>query len=90
MIITLHILIALVSMAITTVAFVRPTRRLLYINYGFIGLTIASGVYLTVLSPAHMIETCTVGLTYLAVVSVGTVLARVKLGKLAREVVTTK
>lgn len=85
MIIILHILIALTSIALTTVAFLRPTRRLLHVNYGFIGLTIVSGTYLTLIAPAHMVETCTVGLGYLAVVTLGTVLARVKLGKLAVE-----
>lgn len=85
MIITLHILIALASITLTTAALIRPSRQLLRVNYSFIGLTVASGTYLTIIAPAHMVETCTVGLGYLVVVTLGTVLARVKLGKLVAE-----
>lgn len=88
MIIFLHIIIALTSIAVASYVFFRPSRRALLASYGLIGLTIASGTYLVVSAPAHMIEACTMGLVYLSIVSVGTFVARAKLARMAHETVT--
>lgn len=80
--IILHILIAITSIILTTLAFVRPTRRHLQLNYTFIGLTLGSGTYLILTAPAHMLEICTVGIVYLVASSAFTILAHIKLAKL--------
>lgn len=82
MIIILHILIALSSIILTSYVFLRPTRQALRLNYGLIGATLASGMYLVVSAPAHMLETCLMGITYLTIVSVGTAVARVKVAQI--------
>ncbi len=82
MIVFLHVLIAIASMAATTFAYIRPSATKLRTSYSLVGLTLASGIYLTWKAPAHMIEVCTVGLVYLAIVSLGIVLARHKLALL--------
>jgi hypothetical protein len=79
MIILLHVLIALASMAFTTYLYVSPSKNKLYVAYGLVGLTLASGTYLIVSAPAHMVQSCVMGLVYLAVVSVGIIAARKKL-----------
>lgn len=82
MIVILHVFIALMSIAHITIAYFRPTRRQLFISYGFVGLTIASGVGLVVSEPAHMIQACTSGLVYLAVMTVAIVATNVKLARI--------
>jgi hypothetical protein len=82
MIIILHIAIALISIALTTYTYFRPSALSLRAGYALVGLTVASGTYLTVASPSHMIETCTVGLAYLGIVSIGIIAARTRLAAL--------
>lgn len=79
MIVFLHVLIALASMAYATYVFFSPSQSKLKISYGLVGATLASGTYLTVINPAHMVQTCTTGLIYLAVVSAAILSARHKL-----------
>ncbi len=79
MIILLHVVIALSSIATTTYAFFFPSKSKLRLSYSFTAATVATGFYLLAAYPAHMIQTCTTGLIYLAVIIVGTVSARYRL-----------
>jgi hypothetical protein len=81
MIILIHVLIALASIGFTTYLYFSPSKGKLYTAYGLIALTIASGTYLIIGAPSHMVESCTMGLTYLALVSVGILAARKKLAQ---------
>jgi hypothetical protein len=78
----LHIIIALSSLVVTGIAYVAPSNIKLRLAYVLVALTVASGSYLIVAKPAHMVAACAEGLVYLAIVMVGIVLAR---GKLARQ-----
>jgi hypothetical protein len=84
LLVILHITVALSSIAFSTVMFVRPSKDGLRTNAALIIMTLLSGSYLVAAKPAHMLETCGVGLFYLAFVGVGVVVAR---RKLARETV---
>jgi len=79
MITALHVLIALASLAHITYTFTRPTKKQLYISYGTVALTLMSGVLLVVATPSHMMQACTSGLVYLAVMSVAILATNVKL-----------
>jgi len=79
MVVLLHVIIALTSVAYTTGLFFRPSKRKLYTSYGLVGLTLASGTYLVVTTHAHMLQACTGGLIYIGVVLVGIIPAHVKL-----------
>lgn len=79
MTILLHVLVAISGLAVTTFAYFRPSRALLRIAYTLAGLTLASGTYLVLQSPAHMVEACIVGITYFAFVTYGIVAVRRKL-----------
>lgn len=85
MTIVLHILIALASIVAVSWAFVRPAALSLRVTYSLTALTIASGTYLVVVMPAHMIQACTSGLVYLAGMSLAIVFARIKLVRLQAE-----
>lgn len=83
MIVLSHVIIALASMVVTSLAYLWPSIMKLRVAYGLVGATLASGFYLVWSEPAHMIEACTVGLFYIGVVSLGIVAARSKLAKLS-------
>ena len=79
MILLTHVILALASLGLTTYAFFHPTRLTLRMSYLLVALTVASGTYLILLSPAHMLQTCTTGLLYLSVVALGILAARGRL-----------
>lgn len=76
MILLAHILIALSSIVCASLAIFRPSRATLRTSYALVGATFASGFYLVWSAPAHMMEACTSGIIYLALVSVVLVIAR--------------
>ena len=79
MIVLMHVLAALSSLALTTVLYFRPTVNKLHANYALIATTLASGTYLVVSTHSGLISACFAGLLYLSAVALGTVLARQKL-----------
>jgi hypothetical protein len=81
LLIILHVFIALSSIAYSTYIFFAPTKDRLRVNFALIIMTLLSGSYLVAAKPAHMLESCTMGLLYLGFVSVGVVAARRKLAR---------
>ncbi len=78
MLVFLHVIIALGSVVFTTYLFFYPTRYKFFAAYGLVAATLASGTYLVVSTHARLLQACTSGLIYLAVVSTGIALARHK------------
>lgn len=79
-----HIIIASLSIIISSLAFIKPVKRLLMTGNIFIVATVASGTYLIFSNQVSILKTCLVGLAYLAVIITLTVLSRVKSRKLAK------
>lgn len=79
MAVLLHIIIALSSMAFTAYMFVRPSERKLQVSIGLIAGTVGTGTLLVVTTRGHILETCLMGLLYIAVTIFGTVAAQRKL-----------
>lgn len=79
MVVLLHVIIALSSITLSSYLFFKPSKKAMKASYGLIAGTVASGSYLIVTSPAHMLETCTVGLIYLGIVVAATLATRAKL-----------
>jgi len=86
MIVLLHVLIAVSSLALVTYTFIKPNNKLLLGSYLSIFATIASGLYLVWVEPARMLHTCEVGLVYLAVASTGVIAARIRFSKLKKSI----
>jgi hypothetical protein len=84
MVILTHVLIALASLALSAYSYFNPSQTMLRVSYGLIALTLASGTYLLLSKPSHMIEACMMGLAYLAIISIATVAARYKLTQMSR------
>jgi hypothetical protein len=79
MLILFHVLIALSSIIMTGYAFFVPTKAALRISYTLVGLTLASGTFLVMMTHAPMLRSCATGLAYLAFVVTGLMIARLKL-----------
>jgi len=76
----LHILSALASIGYATYTFISPTKTRLYTSYGLVGLTVASGTILVWDMPAsHIVQTCIMGLLYIAIVATSIAFAHHKL-----------
>lgn len=79
MILPLHIAIALTSVVYTALVYFAPSEGKLKVSYTLVVLTVASGTWLVVANPAHMVQSCISGLVYLGVMFFGIALARHKL-----------
>jgi hypothetical protein len=72
MILLIHIVIALASIAAASFAFLKPSKKSLAFSYGFISATLASGTFLVVTLSSDLL------LTYITVVSVVTLASHAK------------
>lgn len=77
----LHIIIALASVALTTLLYFKPSRAWLSVSYALVIFTVVSGTYLIVSQPAHMVQACVSGLIYVGAISIGLVSVRKKLAQ---------
>lgn len=82
MLLIIHILIALSSILLAGLAFLKPTQSKLTTSYILVAGTFATGTALVVMAPAHLMSACISGLLYLGLVSAGIFSARHKLSKL--------
>jgi len=79
MVVLLHVIIALLSIATSSYLFFKPSIKGMRISYGLIAGTIGTGSYLIVTAPTHILETCVMGLVYLGIVIAATLATRAKL-----------
>ncbi len=68
MLLITHILIALASLVLATLAVMSPSQTKLRGSYGLIALTLASGTVLVVTTGANLLHSCLTGLVYCATV----------------------
>lgn len=73
-----HILIAVASIGLASFAYFRPSAVVLNATYASIALTLGTGTFLIVMSPAHMVQACVTGIAYLVVVGAIALAARAK------------
>ncbi|OGL32960.1 hypothetical protein A3F64_01665 [Candidatus Saccharibacteria bacterium RIFCSPHIGHO2_12_FULL_42_8] len=85
MILIIHILIALSSVAYVSYMFFAPSRSKFVVSYSLVGMTLVSGSFLVLLQPAHMAQACVSGLAYTAFVLVAIVAAKRRLVKIPIE-----
>lgn len=83
MILLLHIGVALLSVAFAGYTFIAPSKAKLQLSLWLVGGTLASGTYLVVMAPAHMLQACMAGLFYTVILLVMTVLTQRKLNRAA-------
>ncbi len=78
MLVLIHIVIALSSLAQTTALFFSPTAAKFHLAYALIGGTLLSGTFLVISTHAPLIQACLSGLVYLSLASGGLILAHRK------------
>ena len=83
MMLILHIAVALTSLVQTTYLLFSPSKIGLRLSYGLMGLTLATGTYLTISVGSHMLEACLMGVLYTSFVAFGIVRTQRTLAKLA-------
>ncbi len=69
MVLITHVIIALLSVLISSSLLVRPSRKGFYLSYILIGSTILSGTYLVISTHSALLPACEAGLTYLVIVA---------------------
>lgn len=69
MIILFHAVAALVSIILTTLTFIHPTKNKLMASYVLAAFTLTTGTYLIVTTPSHLVQSCVMGITYFAIVT---------------------
>lgn len=87
MVLALHILIALASVAFATYTFFTPSKAKIGASYSMVAATIASGTYLVVATDASMLHACMSGLFFTVTVSAITYASQ---RKLAAQIVRIK
>lgn len=90
MILLIHIIIALASVAWASVTFFKPTHKKFITSYALILATIGSGTALIIVDSSAMLHACVSGLIYVTVISIVTVAAQTKLRKLQLAEITIK
>ena len=78
MILATHILIAISGILIATISYFRPSKALFNTSVALVAGTVATGTYLTIQNPSHLVQSCLTGLVYVAIVMGITALARQK------------
>ena len=79
MLILIHVIIALSSIALSTVSGFSPSHSRINLSYALIAATLASGTYLVISLHTAMLRACATGLVYLAVALSGVIIGQRKL-----------
>jgi hypothetical protein len=67
MVLLLHVVIALSGLISSTLLYLDPTKKKLFVTYSLVGATFATGFYLVLKNPSHLVSSCVMGLIYLGV-----------------------
>ncbi len=84
-IVLIHVIIAITSIALSSITFFKPALKRLYASYGLIVATVASGTLLLIATPSNILHTCLSGLFYLTVISIVTIATHVRIRKLVEQ-----
>jgi hypothetical protein len=82
MLLIAHIAVALSSLVYAGFVFISPSPIKVKMSYCLVGLTLVSGTALVIVSHAQILQSCLMGLAYLAFTLSATVLAGAKLDKI--------
>lgn len=85
MIILIHVLIAVSSVAVATTTFIKPSVKKLIVSYAFIVATVGSGTYLLLTSSGNILKSCLVGLAYVTAVSIITIATHIRVRRQAHQ-----
>jgi hypothetical protein len=84
MVLIVHIIIALSSVAYSAFVLYAPSNAKLRVSYGLIGLTVVSGTYLVLSTGAQVLQSCITGLTFVGLSLAGVAAARYRLVRMTK------
>lgn len=90
MIVLIHVIIALASVAASSVTYFKPTTQRLLASYGLIVATIGSGTYLILSTAGDILRSCLTGLFYVTVVTIITIATHYRVRRLAHATIEDK
>lgn len=64
----LHVIIAISTIGLAGFSLLNPTKSKLYLSYLLTAATFATGTYLVIISPSHLVTACITGLVFLGIV----------------------
>ena len=76
-----HIIVALASVAYTTLLFFAPSPNKFKATYGLVAATLASGTILVMSTQANLVHACITGLIYIGAVTVAIIFAKQRFAK---------
>ena len=74
-----HVVLALSSIILSGLSYIKPSQARLNLSYGLVAGTLASGTYLVISTSSGLLPSCVTGLAYLAIVSLAIFAAKYKL-----------
>ncbi len=83
MIVLIHVIIALASVALSSVTFFKPSIKKLFVSYGLIVATVGSGTFLLLSATGDILRSCITGLFYVTVVTIVTIATHVRVRRRA-------
>jgi hypothetical protein len=69
MLLITHIIVALLTVVLSSVLFFKPATKLFKSSVISASATLLSGIALTVVNPSHIIDACVIGVIYFSFVS---------------------
>lgn len=81
MILIFHIAVAISGIIFSTLSAFAPSQKKIYLSYICVSLTFVTGGYLVISKPGHLVQSCLMGLIYLAVALSGVLTAHFRLSK---------
>ena len=79
MIITTHIIVALLSVVFSGILYFKPKKSNFYVTFALIAATLLSGTYLVIQTHSSLAHACISGCVYLGVVMAGIIPAYKKI-----------
>lgn len=83
MIVLIHVIIALASVALSSITFFKPSNNKLAVSYGLIIATVGSGTFLLLTTTGDILRSCLTGLFYVTVVTIVTIATHVRVKRRA-------
>lgn len=81
MLLLTHIIIALLGVVSATLLVLSPTKYKLQSSYALAAGTLATGTVLTIKDPAHLAESCILGLVYFSAIGLLIAIAQRRLAR---------
>jgi hypothetical protein len=82
MVLVIHILASLSSVALTGVNYIWPSKIRMKVDFGLVVVTLVTAIYLIWTNPKDLVSSCVSGITYLTIVLIGILATQRKIARI--------